>query len=133
MNAKRAGVKTQSRAKGNARQAEQFLKMNYRIELIPDKDEGGYVAYIPDLPGCISQGETEAEALKMVEEAKALWIETTLENGKQVPLPRDAFSGKLNIRIPKTLHRKLTLEAEREGISLNQEIIVALERGLVGA
>ncbi|MEW6517114.1 MAG: type II toxin-antitoxin system HicB family antitoxin [candidate division FCPU426 bacterium] len=110
-----------------------FLAMDYRIELVPDKEEGGFAALIPDLPGCISQGETEEEALKMVEKAKALWIKATLESGKPVPLPRDAYSGKLNIRIPKTLHRKLTYEAEREGVSLNQEIIVALERGLAGA
>lgn len=109
------------------------MAMNYRIELIPDKADGGFVANIPDLPGCISQGETEEEALRMIEKAKALWIKATLESGKDVPLPRDAFSGKLNIRIPKTLHQKLTYEADREGVSLNQEIIVALERGLVQA
>jgi antitoxin HicB len=107
------------------------LALNYRIELIPDKAEGGYVASIPDLPGCLSQGDTEEEALKMIEKAKALWIKATLESGRAIPLPRDGFSGKLNIRIPKTLHQKLTYEAEREGVSLNQEIIVALERGLV--
>jgi antitoxin HicB len=114
-----------------AKEVSQYADLNYRIELIPDKKEGGFVAVIPDLPGCVSQGETEVEALKMVEEAKAAWIQATLECGKTVPMPRDAYSGKLNIRIPKTLHQRLTLESEREGISLNQEIVVALERGLV--
>lgn len=122
--------KKQNRGKTVAHEVERYKELNYRIELIPDKKEGGYVAIIPDLPGCITQGETKEETLMMVEEAKAAWIQATLESGKRVPMPRDAFSGKLNIRIPKTLHQKLTLESEREGISLNQEIIVALERGL---
>jgi len=113
------------------REAEMYMRLSYRIELIPDKQDGGYAAVIPDLPGCVSQGDNENEALKMIEEAKAAWIQATLEDGKPVPLPRDAYSGKLNIRIPKTLHQRLTLESEREGISLNQEIVVALERGLV--
>jgi antitoxin HicB len=123
----------QAKKKNLENEINKYMKLKYRIEMIPGKEEGGFVAIIPDLPGCISQGENEVEALKMIEEAKAVWIKATLECGKEVPIPRDRFSGKLNIRIPKTLHQRLTLESEREGVSLNQEIIVALERGLVRA
>ena len=110
-----------------------YMGLNYRIELIPDKVDGGFVAVIPDLPGCISQGENEKEALEMIEEAKELWIETTIKEGKRVPEPREIYSGKLNIRIPKSLHARLATEAEREGVSLNSEILTALERGLAKA
>lgn len=119
--------------KAHTREVWKYVQLNYRIELIPDKEDGGFAALIPDLPGCISQGDTEEQALKMIEEAKVAWITATLKSGRPVPVPRDRYSGKLNIRIPKTLHRELTIEAEREGVSLNQEIIVALERGLVKA
>jgi predicted RNase H-like HicB family nuclease len=103
---------------------------HYRVELIPDKEDGGFVALIPDLPGCLSQGETEETALKNIEEAKELWIETTLKDGQEIPLPREIYSGNVRIRIPKSLHKRLSLEAEREGVSLNNEILTALERGL---
>lgn len=105
-------------------------KFCYRIELIPDKEDGGFVASIPDLPGCLSQGETEEEALKNIEEAKMLWIETALKAGREIPKPREKFSGNILIRIPKSLHQRLALEANREGVSLNSEIMADLERGL---
>lgn len=65
----------------------QYNKLLYRIALIPDNKDKGFVAKIPDLPGCISQGETEAEALKMIVEAKELWIEEELKRGRAIPLP----------------------------------------------
>ena len=48
--------------------------MVYRVRLIPE-DEGGYSAIVPALPGCVSQGETEREALKNVELAIAEYLE----------------------------------------------------------
>ena len=33
---------------------EDYMKLNYRLEFEPDEDEGGYVAYFPELPGCIT-------------------------------------------------------------------------------
>ncbi|MCD4812397.1 type II toxin-antitoxin system HicB family antitoxin [bacterium] len=110
-----------------------YKKINYRVELIPDNRDGGFVAVIPDLPGCISQGETEEEALKMIAEAKVLWIEEELKRGRTIPLPREKYSGKFIVRVPKTLHERLSLEAEREGVSLNTEVISILERGFVRA
>ena len=44
------------------------------IERLPDSDGGGYVAYVPDLPGCMSDGETREEAARNVEDAIACWI-----------------------------------------------------------
>lgn len=107
-----------------------YIKLKYRVDLIPDNQDGGYVAVIPDLPGCISQGETEEEALKMIAEAKEVWLEEELRRGRSIPLPREKYSGKFNVRVPKTLHERLALEAEREGVSLNTEVIAILERGL---
>ncbi len=107
-----------------------YIKLKYRVDLIPDNQDGGYVAVIPDLPGCVSQGETEEEALKMIAEAKEVWLEEELRRGRSIPLPREKYSGKFNVRVPKTLHERLALEAEREGVSLNTEVIAILERGL---
>lgn len=97
-----------------------FVSLPYRIELHPAA-EGGFVASIPDLSGCITQGETKEETLVLIEDAKAAWIEIALEDGLDIPepIPEDEFSGKFNLRIPKSLHRDLTKRAEREKVSLN--------------
>lgn len=62
------------------------MENRYPIVLIP-AEEGGYVALIRELPGCITQGETIEEAIAMIEEAKDLWIEVALENGDNIPVP----------------------------------------------
>jgi predicted RNase H-like HicB family nuclease len=66
---------------------EYFLSLKYPISIYPEK-EGGYTALIPDLLGCISQGETLEEVIINIEEARALWIETVYFSGKKkIPLP----------------------------------------------
>ena len=47
-----------------------YMKMSYRMEIVEDKDEGGYVVSYPDLPGCITCGETIEVALDSVEHSK---------------------------------------------------------------
>ena len=49
-------------------------RMRYKVILEPD--EGGFGVYVPELPGCISQGETEEEALENIKDAVALWLTT---------------------------------------------------------
>ena len=64
-----------------------FLSLKYPISIYPE-DEGGYTALIPDLPGCITQGETLEEVVINIEEARELWIETVYNSGKkEIPLP----------------------------------------------
>lgn len=64
-----------------------YLELKYPVTLICDSD-GGYVAQIKDLPGCITQGETKNETLLNIEEARTLWIETAYEHGDEIPLPK---------------------------------------------
>lgn len=103
---------------------EYYLKLQYPITLYPDI-EGGYVAQIKDLPGCLTQGETLEETMININEARELWIETACEAGNNIPLPStdDSYSGKLMLRMPKSLHRRLSETAETEGVSLNQYIV----------
>ena len=54
------------------------------VILEPD-EEGGYTVYCPSLPGCISQGDTRAEALTNIKEAIELYIESLVEHGEPVP------------------------------------------------
>jgi antitoxin HicB len=111
-----------------------YLKYPVTIHVAP---EGGFVAEIEDLPGCLAQGETLEEVYNEIEIARKLWLETTYGDGQDIPLPRDdrEYSGKFIVRVPKSLHRKLDLLAEKEGTSLNQYIVSELSRivGIVEA
>jgi antitoxin HicB len=109
-----------------------YLSLKYPISL-EEAPEGGYFIQIKDLPGCFSQGETIEESLENIDEARKLWIESMYEDGNQIPLPGSAekqYSGKFNVRIPKSLHRKLDEMAEREGVSLNHYLVATLSRAV---
>jgi len=60
----------------------------------------------------------------MIEDAKVCWLESALEDGVTIPEPRTAekYSGKFNVRLPKTLHRILVEKAKEENVSLNQYV-----------
>ena len=57
------------------------------IEPLAKEDGGGFVATVPDLPGCISDGETPEEVLSNVRDAIEAWIEEARSLGRQVPTP----------------------------------------------
>jgi antitoxin HicB len=108
-----------------------YLNLRYPVTIHPDPD-GGYVAEIEELPGCMTQAETIDEAFKAIEDARQLWIKTAYEDGQDIPLPRDMeeYSGKFMVRIPRSLHRNLVRAAKREGVSLNQYITSLLAAGV---
>ena len=58
-----------------------------QIERLPPEDGGGYVATVPMLPGCMSDGETPEEALRNVQDAIAVWIEAAKQWGTPIPDP----------------------------------------------
>ena len=98
-----------------------YLGLSYPFQAIADEG-GGWTVFFPDLPGCLSEADTPDEIGLMADEARRLWIETEYERGSDIPLPSmpGEYSGRFNLRIPKSLHRKLAETAEREGVSLNQ-------------
>ena len=104
-----------------------YMGLCYPI-IVHQEPDGGFVAEIEELPGCMTQAETLAELLPMVEDARRGWTEAALAEGQDVPLPRDAtqFSGRFVVRMPRRLHRELAEAAAREGVSLNQHIVALL-------
>ncbi len=58
----------------------------YAVVLQPE-DEGGFSVFVPELPGCVSQGETREEALAMIKEAIAVYLESLEAHGDPVPPP----------------------------------------------
>lgn len=114
-----------------------FMERNYRIEIskLSDEDGGGFLATVPALPGCMSDGETQEEALINVKDAIKCWIETAEEIGREIPCEdgyrsEDNYSGKLSLRIPKTLHKQISELSDKEGCSINQLIIMYISMGV---
>ena len=64
-----------------------YMKMAYRMEIVEDKEEGGYVVSYPDLPGCITCGETIEAAVANAVDAKKAWIEAALEEEIEIHEP----------------------------------------------
>lgn len=114
-----------------ASELERYLALPYTRELVPE-DNGTWYARILELPGCMTVGDTQAEALANLDDAMATWIEGKLEDRESVPEPAGGFSGRFVVRVPKTLHRDLVKAANRNGISLNQFIATTLAQA-VGA
>ena len=109
-----------------------YMTLPYKIVLLPSP-EGGYGVEIPELPGCISQGETLTEAMSMIEDAKRAWIEIALADQAPIPEPVRGgveFSGKFVVRVPKSLHQELVQKARAENVSLNQLAIYLLSSGV---
>lgn len=112
------------------RTIEDYMAMPYRMEIVEDSDEGGFVASYPDLPGCISCGETVEAAAANAQDAKRAWLEAAMEDGISIREPDslDDYSGQFKLRIPKSLHRSLAEHSQREGISMNQYCVYLLSR-----
>ena len=113
-----------------------LLALPYHITLVRDEDiDGlaGWVASVAELPGCLAQGDSPEDAAAAIRETMAIWFETMLEDGKPIPppAPEPSASGRILARLPATLHERLLLEAEREGVSLNQ-LVVGILAGAVG-
>lgn len=107
---------------------DEYMKIPYRMEIIEDRDEGGYVASYPDLKGCITCASTIESAASLLIDAKRAWFEAAIEDGYDIPIPQtdELYSGQFKFRMPKSLHRQLAEHAKLEGISMNQYCLYLL-------
>lgn len=107
-----------------------YMKLPYKLEIIPDTEEGGFIASYPDLPGCISCGDTVESAAANALDAKKAWLEAAIEDGIDIREPdsSESYSGQFKLRLPKSLHKQLAEDAKRDGISMNQYCIYLLSQ-----
>ena len=107
-----------------------YMKLPYKMEIVEDPDEGGFVVSFPELPGCITIGDTIEEAIKNASDAKRTWFAAALEENIDIsePLVSEKYSGQFKLRLPKSLHRSLAENSKREGISMNQYCVYLLSR-----
>lgn len=104
-----------------------YLSLKYSIKFT--EEDGIFYTEVVELPGCWSEGKTPDEAFLNTKESMKLWIETALERGIKVPLPQEEekdYSGKIVLRMPKTLHKNLSEKADKENVSLNHYLVYLL-------
>jgi len=109
-----------------------FLAIPYRFNVIAgDPGEGGYVVEYPDLPGCLTQIESLDDLVAMANDVREVWIEAAYELDLEIPEPSypETYSGKFNVRLPRSLHRQLAEQAAADGVSLNQHVVALLAAG----
>jgi len=107
-----------------------YMGLNYKIEIVKDETEGGYVLSIPELKGCLTCADSLEKGMEMIEDAKKQWLTAALENGYEIPEPDlvENYSGQFKLRIPKSLHRELAQKSKQEGISMNQYCLYLLSK-----
>lgn len=107
-----------------------YLALPYRLEIVPDPEEGGYAARYPELPGCITCADTMDELIANAQDAKQAWLEAALEQGLSIQEPSrtEDYSGQFKLRIPKSLHKALAEHSRAEGISMNQYCLYLLSK-----
>jgi antitoxin HicB len=105
------------------------------------EDEGdGFLITFPDLPGCMSDGETIEEAIDNGRDAFLGWVAVQADLERAIPKPQwrpdedktlpSSVSGKFIQRVPKTIHAKLVQRAKIEGVSLNSLVLTFISESL---
>jgi antitoxin HicB len=104
----------------------------FTVRPLAADDGGGYLIEFPDVPGCISDGETPEEAITNGRDALKSVLLTMKEFGEAIPQPGSlaTASGQWRQRVPKSLHSRLVTRAEQEGVSLNTLVTAMIAEGL---
>ena len=102
------------------------------IRPLSEDEGGGYLIEFPDVPGCMSDGESPEEAIINGLDALKCSLLTLQEMGAAIPAPGAlvAASGQWRQRVPKTLHSRLVQRAKQENVSLNTLVTAMIAEGL---
>jgi len=107
-------------------------KYPFEVRPLSEEDGGGFLIAFPDIPGCVSDGETEEEAIANGREALKACLLALKAEGFPLPKPNSGgiASGKFVTRVPKTIHAQLSARAKSEGVSLNTLVLTFIAEGL---
>ncbi len=103
---------------------QQHKAEEYSYSVVWSADDKAFIGRVDEFPSLAAHGSTQEKALHEIGNVVKFVLEDLAAEKEQIPVPlskRD-FSGKLNVRMPKTLHRRLAAESTREGVSLNNWI-----------
>lgn len=110
-----------------------FEAYAHTISQITAEDGGGYLISFPDIPGCISDGETEADAVENGRDAFLSVISALAECGHEIPAPSfqpQNPSEKLIDPFPEPIRERLKLRAEADGVSVYELVLALVADGL---
>jgi len=104
----------------------------FSVRPLTKEEGGGYLIEFPDLPGCISDGETLEDAIRNGQDALKDYLLTLKEFGEPAPRPgtTSGASGQGRQRVPKSLHELLRARAKAEGVSLNTLVTAIVAEAL---
>lgn len=102
----------------------------FQMRPLSSEEGGGWLISFPDLPGCMSDGETPEEAMANGKDALEAWIAAMREAGKEIPTAGELPSGKFVARVPRTMHARLAERARQEGVSMNSLVSSFLAESL---
>jgi predicted RNase H-like HicB family nuclease len=107
------------------------IKPEYPVVLRPlsPEDGGGWVALVPDLPGCMSDGENAYEALQNVQGAIEEWKDAAIKLGRPIPKPDDSLEQSLEVEVPEHIRRQAEGYArmmQGGGHDLNPDVVHAI-------
>ncbi len=105
------------------------LEYPFRMHPLTEDEGGGYLIEFPDLPGCMSDGETPEEAIRNGADAVQCWIEAMREAGRPIPRPSRAPVGLRTVNIDDHIYQMLVEEGERQGLSAESIANTALVSG----
>jgi antitoxin HicB len=121
---------TTERSAAASRVAE-YMQRPYLMEVVWDEDY--WAATFPELPGLVAAADRWDELAQKITDAKESYFEAALEAGLPIAEPGDSSepaSGRLLLRLPKTLHRQAARAASRDGVSVNTFLVSAIAREL---
>ena len=100
----------------------------YSFSIFWSEDDQSYVCSSSLFPGLMAFGKTKEEALAVGEIVLDGLLQSLKDEGTQISQPDilEGFSGQFTLRVPSSLHRKLTEQAHKEGVSLNQLVLFRL-------
>jgi antitoxin HicB len=100
------------------RRALEIMERPYHRMVHGDAAEG-YLAEVVEFPGCLTDGNTAAEALENLNEAMTAWLMSVLDHGDPVPEPLPEHGGLKPLLLPESLHRRLVRHAQATGVGVD--------------
>src|SRR5215218_5704865 len=109
--------------------AEELFRLPWSREVLADED-GGYLARVPELPGCFADGDTMEEALANLNVVLREWLTISLERGDSIPGPRridDSFSGRFSVAVTPPASTDVSEGIAADAVRSGSQAIAALK------